>query len=268
MKVRNYSFKDSTRLPEHKMTEINGVKIPAMPGSCYHAIICALAENKDQFVVWPRILERVEKYMRQFGGDEVWNKFKNKSQVKPLNRRIKDNVHTLTRRGKDCYGYRMHEKGMCIYFFKDGAMLLTGGEIETHGKTYDVTFPCGRKLQVRYRGTTMTSREYKRFYDAGYIDINCKILDNEGIKQSRVKARTFLPQQAPNSLERVQISIELDESYDQNTADRLSNLGLVVQELNDNMLIGIIIADKVNDVKEDTDVISVTVLGQESYNAG
>ncbi len=63
LKVRNYSFRDSKRLPEQSMTDVNGVKIPSMPGSCYHAILCALAESKGQFCTWDKIVQESEKYM-------------------------------------------------------------------------------------------------------------------------------------------------------------------------------------------------------------
>ena len=56
-KVRNYSFRKSKRLPENNMTEVNGVRIPSMPGSCYHAVICALSENKNQFCKWDKIVQ-------------------------------------------------------------------------------------------------------------------------------------------------------------------------------------------------------------------
>ena len=210
MKIRNYSFQSSKRLPEDRMTEINGVTVPSMPGSCYHAIICSLAENKDQFCPWNRLIEKSEKYMRQFGGDDAWNKFKNKPMVKHYQQRIKDNTHTLTRSGKDCYGRRLHERGMAIYFFQDGAMLLTGGEFKNGNTKYKVVFPDGRELQTRYRGTTMTHKEYKKFLAAGYIKSNGEITNADGVKGFRVKAAEAAISTSAEG-NRVSVSVILDE---------------------------------------------------------
>lgn len=182
-KVRNYSFKKSKKISSERMIEINGVKIPAIPGSCYHAIMCALASLKDKFVHWHKLNELVEKYMCQYGGNECWEKFKDKK--KSYEDRIKDNTHTLTRTGKDCYGFRLHEQGMAIYFFQDGATLLTGGTYSKRGDKYNVIFPDGRHLQHRYRGLTMTMREYKYFVDLKVIDSSGKILDHDKIKDAR-----------------------------------------------------------------------------------
>jgi len=265
MKVRNYSFQSSKRLPVSKMTEINGIKIPSIPGSCYHAIMCALAESKDRFVIWDKIIERTQKYMRQYGGDTSWDKFKNKSQVKTCQQRIKDNTHTLTRSGHDCYGYRLHERGMVIYFFKDGSVLFTGGEFKNSNEGYNVEFTDGKGLQVRYRGTTMTFKEYKRFLDAKVIDASGRILNVEGIRESRLKSSApveFMPslKNPPRPKpKRVQVSVILDESYNQETAHRLENMGLVVVESDDNEIGGTIPYDRVDDVINDADVLDVIV---------
>ena len=72
---RNFSFRGSKRLPEDKMTVINDVSIPAIPGSCYHAILCGLIDNKNKFVFWTRLEKLVEKYIVTYGGEEAWNKF-------------------------------------------------------------------------------------------------------------------------------------------------------------------------------------------------
>lgn len=258
MKVRNYSFQSSKRLPEERMTEVNGVVVPSMPGSCYHAILCALAENKNQFCSWSRLIEKAEKYMRQFGGDSAWEKFKNKPMVKNYQQRIKDNTHTLTRSGKDCYGRRLHERGMAIYFFQDGAMLLTGGEFKNGGKKYRVKFPGGRGLQTRYRGTTMTYREYKKFLAVGYIKPNGEIIDQEGVRnfRSRVTDSAIPTMQDSN---RVSVLIVLDESYDQTTAVRLEALGLIVTGAIEGGISGILPLENVQALREDRDVLGVTM---------
>lgn len=256
IKVRNYSFNNSKRLPESKMTEVNGIKIPSMPGSCYHAIICALAQDKNKLVAWDRIVELTERYICQYGGRDIWDKFVKKSDVKSYQQRIKDNTHTLTRTGKDCYGYRLHERGMAIYFFKDGAILFTNGEFKSTNNSYDVIFPDGRGLQVRYRGTTMTSKEYKRFLDLGYIDPNGRILDSTGIKRFRAKKTDG---SLPVTDELMHVCVTLGDEIDQDTAIRLESLGFVVEEALDKELIGRIPSAKLDDLQSDKDVAHVDV---------
>jgi hypothetical protein len=262
VKVRNYSFCDSKRLPESKMTEVNGIKIPSIPGSCYHAILCALAENKDHFSTWDKIIELTEKYIRKYGGPKAWGKFARKSHVKTFKQRVKDNTHTLTRSGKDCYGRRLHERGMCIYFFKDGAFLLTGGEFRSDGVGYEVVFPSGQFLQVRYRGTTMTYKEYRRFLSKGYIDISGKILDANSLKYERVrygkndKLDTKITSSEVYNSE-MHVSITLSEDFDQKTAHRLETLGLTVEQCLGNELIGRLPSEQLKDLEVDKDVIDV-----------
>lgn len=253
-KVRNYSFEFSKRLPAERMTEINGLRIPSMPGSCYHAIICALAHHKDKFCSWDNIIELTEKYVKQYGGTKAWDKFKNKGNVKSYQQRIKDNTHTLTRTGKDCYGYRLHERGMAIYYFKDGAMLKTGGRLMMMNKHYNVIFPDGSALQVRYRGTTMTSKEFKKFLDAGLIDRSGKILDPNGVKRLRSSTSKLLPDITPKV---VSVCVTLGPSFDQLTADRLHKLGLMVDEAHKNELIGTISSKKLKNLEKDPDVVEV-----------
>lgn len=261
-KVRNYSFKDSKRLPFDKMTEVNGVRIPSMPGSCYHAIICALAQNKDNFLTWDRITELTEKYMRRFGGPQAWDKFCNKKGVKSPKQRIKDNTHTLTRTGRDCYGYRLHEQGMAIYFFKDGAMLLTGGTFEKKGDNYTVTFPDGRTLQTRYRGTTMTSTEYKRFLDAGYIDASGGVLDIDGIRKARKQMQERPVANFVQTEEKmVNVCLTLADDFDQDTAYRLEELGFKVEAVHGNELVGSAPETALDRIKLDDDVIDVDMSG-------
>jgi len=259
-KVRNYSFQHSHRLPTNKMTEINGIKIPSMPGSCYHAIICALAQNKEKFCSWDKIVEATEYYMRKYGGVEAWEKFKSKGNVKPYQTRIKENVHTLTRTGKDCYGYRLHERGLAIYFFKDGAMLLSGGTfspISDSGTAgYGVRFPDGRGIQIRYRGTTMTYAEYKKFQEYGYIDCCGGILDAQGIRKSRSNNEKK-EEVVQGSVESHQICVKLSDEFDQETANRLEGLGFVVDEARENELVGTISPLRLPELEIDPDVLAV-----------
>jgi len=258
-KIRNYSFQKSKRLPVEKMTEINGIKIPSMQGSCYHAIIATLAENKDKFCTWDKIIERTHHNMRKYGGPQAWDKFVGKNNVKSHEQRIKDNTHTLTRTGRDCYGYRLHEQGMCIYYFKDGAMLLTGGELKNGDDRYQVVFPDGRGLQTRYRGTTMTFKEYKKFLDIGLIDSTGKILDAEGIKKLRSEVGA---DDVDNSNKLLNVCVELNESFDQSTALRLEALGLQVDQGLGNEILGVICRSKIDQLRSDPDVDTVEVSGE------
>jgi hypothetical protein len=261
-KIRNYSFADSKRIPLDKMTEVNGVKIPSLPGSCYHAVICGLAQYKDTFVPWDRIIELVEKYMRQYGGASSWSKFKEKKGVKTYQQRIKDNAHTLTRTGRDCYGYRLHELGMAIYFFKDGATLLTGGQFEKHGTSHSVKFADDRGLQVRYRGTTMTSKEYKRFLEDGFIDASARILDGDAIRsfrrQASISGNGQLRQETSHA-QLMKVNVTLNDDFDQNTAARLETIGLMVAEAMENELVGQIASDKLTALEADEDVLGIEI---------
>jgi hypothetical protein len=257
-KARNYSFRESKRLPIDKMTEVHGVKIPSIPGSCYHAIISALAESKDKFCNWDKVIDATHRNMRMYGGQNAWEKFVSKSNVKSPKQRIKDNAHTLTRTGRDCYGYRLHELGMCIYFYKDGAMLLTGGQLKQTGDAYDVIFPDGHRLQTRYRGTTMTYREYCCFLDKKYIDKTGKILNAKGIKKMRAKEPNLHSSDPPEELH---VCVTLEDTFDQNTAHRLESLGLKVEEGLNNELLGFILRNRLEILQKDVDVKEVEVSG-------
>lgn len=265
-KQRNYSFARSRRLPVEKMTEVNGIKIPSMPGSCYHAIISALATHKNKFCGWEKIIDLTEKCIRQYGGNAAWDKFVAKSGVKGYKQRVKDNTHTLTRTGKDCYGYRLHERGMAIYFFKDGAILFTNGFMHQEGNDYTVIFTDGRQLQRRYRGTTMTYAEYKRFLDDGYIDINGGLLKPDAIRESRSGLIPDLDEvELPlveEQNENVQVCVTLVETYDQGTANRLDEIGFIVEQALENELIGSIPKENLSKLQNDNDVIDVVVMGE------
>ena len=165
--MRNFSFSNSKRLPEEKMTVISDISIPAISGTCFHAILCALLENKNKFITWEKLLRLVEKYLVMFGGDEAWKKFAYHRNTKIENdvimKKIKTNIHTLTRTGKNCYGFRLHSRGIAIYYFRDGAMIRVGGKyIPAKGRrSYSVAFKDGTQLQVRNKGRTLSYREYK-----------------------------------------------------------------------------------------------------------
>ena len=260
-KKRNYSFMDSDRIPPEKMSVVNGLLIPSIPGSCYHAIICSLAENKNRFCTWEKICDLTQQNMKRYGGVEAWKKFSEK-RGKSYKRRIKDNTHTLTRTGKDCYGLRLHEHGMTIYFFKDGAMLLTGGRLDRKNKTYDITFPDGRTLQKRYKGTTMTYQEYKVFIEKGYINESGEILDHDAIRTYRIlihdPTENIKVEQVKS--DKAQVCITLSENYDQSTADRLLSLGLIVEQTLETEVIGHVPIDAIDNIQADKDVVDIVVI--------
>lgn len=266
-KVRNYSFQKSRRLPTERMSVVNDVRIPSMPGSCYHAIICALAESKDQFVPWNRIIERTEKYMLQYGGPSAWERFKSKNDVKSCEQRIRDNAHTLTRSGRDCYGYRLHERGMAIYYFKDGAMLVTGGRMvpDIHG--YKVQFPDGRGLQVRYRGTTMTYKEYKKFSDSGFVTSSGGIVDQDKVRQARADLSRQSEMSRPSIIESRQrtatVSIILEDTHNQDTANRFEAMGVLVSRCEKNALIALVPEEKIDELLCDKDVRDVEIVADD-----
>lgn len=260
-KVRNYSFQKSRRMPEEKMTEMNGIKIPSLAGSCYHAIICTLAQHKNKFVPWKKIFELTERYMCQYGGDEAWEKFKKKGDVKDYEKRIQENTHALTRTGKHAYGYRLHERGMTIYYFKDGAVLLTGGKFTRRGTSYNVKFPDGRGLQMRYRGTTMTFKEFRRFLEMGFIDKNGKILNAEQIHILRNPQVYLKKEKKKQKMQGLQVCVTLKDGFDQDTAIRLESVGLSVENALNNELIGNIASQNLSELRKDPDVIEVEIAG-------
>jgi len=172
---KDFSLTNSKRLPEHRMTMINDILVPAIQGTCYHAILCSLFSNKNKFVTSSKLLELVEEYMIMYGGSEAWKDFayrkmRKRSRVRSrifdcqyVLKKIRTNIYTLTRVGKKNNGYRLHVRGIAIYYFKDGAMARTGGKfIPARGRRpYTVKFKDGTELQVRKRGQSITYREYK-----------------------------------------------------------------------------------------------------------
>ena len=171
--TKKYSFQNSKRLPEERMTLIGDIQVPAVPGTSHHAILCALIDNKNKFVTWKKIVKLVEEYMVMYGGEEVWKKFlgrKRKDNNETILKKVKTNTHTLTKTGKNCYGYRLHERGIVIYYFKDGAMARTGGRFISakRRKPYNVRFHVGTGLQLGIDEKIMSYREYKDFYGGNW----------------------------------------------------------------------------------------------------
>jgi hypothetical protein len=165
--MKKYSPQKFKRLSDERMTFIGEIQIPATPGSFCHAILCSLVDNKNKFVTWNRLLKLVEEYMVMFGGEKSWKKFSfaKSKNLDGVLKKIKTNIHSLTRTGKNNQGYKLHERGIAIYYFKDGAMARTGGKyIPAKGrKSYDVRFHDGTGIQLRFRGKLLSYREYKDF---------------------------------------------------------------------------------------------------------
>ena len=143
---------------------------------------------------------------------------------------------------------------MCIYYFRDGAMLLTGGELINTKDSYDVVFNDGRRLQKRYRGTAMSYKEYKKFLEAGFINPSGAILNSKGVKKYRntghIIAKTI-------DEDRVQVCIVLSPKYNQDTANRLHALDLIVEESLGGEIIGTIPKENVPKLRMDKDVENV-----------
>lgn len=162
---RKLSFKGSKRLPEERMTLIGEIAVPAVPGTSYHAILCGLIDYKNKFVTWNKIASLVEEYLIMFGGEGAWKKFTNRKTKNKeyILDKIKTNTNMLTKTGKKSYGYRLHERGIVIYYFKDGAMARTGGKfIPAKGrKSYNVRFHDGTGIQLRTKGELLSYREFK-----------------------------------------------------------------------------------------------------------
>jgi len=261
---RNYSFLQSKRIPDDKITDISGIKIPAVPGTCYHAIMCVLARDKDKFCPWSKLIENVQRYMMQYGGRSAWDRFVNRAGAqKSPEQRIKDNTHTLTRTGNNCYGRRLHERGCTIYYFRDGAMLVTGGKfVEKPNGKYDVEFPDGKRLQKRHRGLTLTFREYKRFCSMNLIDSSCNIVDKGGIRKAKLEAAMYGAEDTLSKRmtpQMVGVTVQLSEKYDQKTAYRLKEIGFVVNSASGSTLVGKVVADNINALAKDPDVVNVEV---------
>ena len=111
----------------------------------------------------------------------------------------------------------------------------------------------GRRLQVRYRGTTMTYVEYKKFLEEGFIDQNCRVFNISAIRKSRLKDSL----KEEMALTTIPVCVLLVEGFDQNTAIRLEKLGLIVEEALDLELIGTIPFDKIDELRLDKDVLEV-----------
>ena len=156
------------------MTVINDIFVPAIPGTCYHAILCSLLENKNKLVSWNRLKQMVERNLLLYGGEQSLSKFCARKSVGKnpefVLKKIKTNTHTLTRTGKNCYGYRLHVRGIAIYYFSDGSMARTGGKFLASRGRYDIRFKDGTGFQKRNRGRIMSYREYKDFVGNNWYD--------------------------------------------------------------------------------------------------
>jgi len=160
-----------------KLTRVNGIPIPATPGTLHHAVISSLAASKEVFCKWDKIVELCERYVIQFGGDEAWEKFDSKYTQEEITNKIKQEVSTLGRKGKKYPAYLLHHSGNAIYYFKDGAIMHVGGTFTRRGPTYEVVFKKGRKLQTRKKGHSMKYKEFNQFVENGIVDPCGNILD-------------------------------------------------------------------------------------------
>lgn len=192
-RIRSFAWdKNSKRLSRDKLTTINGITVFYEPGSTYHAIICALLTKSNQFCPWNELIKAVKEIVISHRSKKSWTTFVNKKHVKNYKMRIRENAHILTRKGKNCFGYRLHKTGCGIYYFKDGAMIKTNGAIHfDHNSNYDVLFSDGCSLQKRYRGRILTYGEYLHCVQNKYITPSCDILNNKCINKFKQHSLIF-----------------------------------------------------------------------------
>lgn len=172
-------------LNPRKLTKVNNVPIPATPGTAQHSIIASLASTKEIFCTWNKIVQLVERYMIQFGGDQSWEKFTDNKTPEEVEENIKQHVSSLARKGKNYPGFFLHKLGLVVYCFEDGAILHAGGKYISKGRSYEVSLKKGKGLQIRSRGRSMTYNEYNQYIERGAMDVSGKVIDEKKMKSTK-----------------------------------------------------------------------------------
>lgn len=193
--LRNYVHKkfgvdsaDSVEFLNDNITIINGVPVPATCGSLFHSILCSMAEQKDKFCIWPKLANKTQEYFRKYAGYEEWYRNFIKAGYDVFEKKVQYSVQTLTKSGKKEYGYRLHELGMCIYMFKDGSILYTGGKfIKKKGMGYSIEFDDGKSLQVKIKGLTLTRQQFKYLLVHNVIDSSGNFTKKNSIETAKAK---------------------------------------------------------------------------------
>ena len=103
----------------------------------------------------------------------------------------------------------------------------------------------------------MTHKEYIYFLSKNFINSSGKILNHDAIKKFRAHGEDPVL-----SLDTVNVCVELLSSANQQTAERLETIGLVVEEGIDNEILGTIHRSKLPLLKMDIDVKLVEVSGE------
>lgn len=238
------------------MTVMEGFKIPSYAGSCYHAIICALISKRNHFCNWEMLYNLTEKYMILFGGQDTWNIFKNKQDCsRDYKKRIRENAYTLTRCGKHCYGYRLHELGMVIYMFRDGVILFTDGKFIRMNDIYYVVFPNGRTLQVKRQGQSYLYSDFEKYINSKVMSISGKIFD---VKYFNKHRKLFKYGSYANS--KLKVAIELNDSFDQETANRFEALNLKVYKFDSLVVYGWIPSKNLSGLLNDKDIKTIRII--------
>lgn len=132
-KGRNYSFLHRNQESLDQVEDGEQIfVIPAVPGSCYWAILRIAYENHDFPIKKNDFIDRVALLMEE-RDPEKWDKFKSKNKVKTLKNevvvekdanswrtRVETNIKTMTRHGgSNPYGNRLRERGHILRWEPD-----------------------------------------------------------------------------------------------------------------------------------------------------
>jgi len=142
---------NSRRFPASRMTLIADISIPAACGTINHAIICSLLENKNKFVAWSKLERLVQTNLVQYGGLDALKKFVKKCGKKPIIDVIKDTIKKLSL-SPTCFNNKtaneLHERGVGVFLFSDGALAKTGGKCTHRGEKTFIKFTNGLSIQT------------------------------------------------------------------------------------------------------------------------
>lgn len=193
--LRNYVHKkfnidsaDSVEFLHSNITIVNGVPVPATCGSLFHSILCSFSEQKDKFCTWLKLADKTQDYYRKYAGYEEWTRLYYKPGIEIFEKKVQYSVHTLTKVGKKEYGYRLHELGMCIYTFKDGAVLHTGGKfIKKKGMGYSLEFDDGKEMQAKITGLVLTRQQYKYLLTHKVINSSGELIGKNTVVSAKKK---------------------------------------------------------------------------------
>lgn len=157
---------------EHLMS-YNDVLIPAVPATLGHAVLCAMADSKNRFARWDKLYRLASNFLVQYGGeeaaqdaDDAW-----KSRVRSVIRSM-----SKIPAAKGSMAWRLHEHGMAVVVFADGAVLRVNGWIDRKPRCrrYVMAFPDGTVLE----GNQDSELTYRRFKE-----MMSQPLESEGLEE-------------------------------------------------------------------------------------